>query len=70
MSYGWFGSVLVPVGRLRSGEGVAEVAELAGQDGGSRRIVLHCKTGVRSAEALALVKAAGYADAVHVDFRA
>jgi adenylyltransferase/sulfurtransferase len=60
------GSVLVPVGRLRSGEGVAEVAELAGKDGGSRRIVLHCKTGVRSAEALALVKAAGYGDAVHV----
>ncbi len=60
------GSVLVPLGRFRAGEGIAEVAELAGQDGGSRRIVLHCKTGVRSAEALSLVKAAGYGDAVHV----
>jgi adenylyltransferase/sulfurtransferase len=62
------GSVLVPVGRMRAGDGVAEVAGMAGegQDGGSRRIVLHCKTGVRSAEALALVKAAGYGDAVHV----
>ena len=29
-------------------------------------IVLHCKTGVRSAEALAAVKAAGFKDAVHV----
>ena len=31
-----------------------------------KKIVLHCKTGVRSAETLALVKGAGYADAVHV----
>jgi len=28
--------------------------------------VLHCKTGVRSAEALAAVKNAGFKDAVHV----
>ena len=27
---------------------------------------MHCKTGVRSAEALAVVKGAGYSDAVHV----
>ena len=27
---------------------------------------MHCKTGVRSAETLAIVKGAGYADAVHV----
>ena len=31
-----------------------------------KQIVMHCKTGVRSAETLALVKGAGYADAVHV----
>jgi len=31
-----------------------------------RRIVLHCKTGVRSAECLAVVKNAGFSDAVHV----
>ena len=28
--------------------------------------MLHCKTGVRSAEALAALKAAGFKDAVHV----
>ena len=28
--------------------------------------MLHCKSGVRSAEVLAIVKGAGYADAVHV----
>jgi sulfur-carrier protein adenylyltransferase/sulfurtransferase len=28
--------------------------------------VLYCKTGVRSAEALAAVKKAGFADAVHL----
>ena len=32
----------------------------------AKRIVLHCKSGVRSAEALAIVKNAGFADAVHV----
>ena len=31
-----------------------------------RPIVLHCKSGVRSAECLAVVKAAGFADATHV----
>ena len=28
--------------------------------------MLHCKSGVRSAEVLALVKAAGFTDAVHL----
>jgi len=62
------GSVLLPVGRIWTGEGVAELAELTRADGpaGERRVVLHCKTGGRSAEALALLKAAGFADAVHV----
>ena len=31
-----------------------------------KKIVLHCKTGVRSAEVLAVLKSAGFADAVHV----
>jgi len=31
-----------------------------------KRIVLHCKTGVRSAEVLAVLKSAGFSDAVHV----
>jgi rhodanese-related sulfurtransferase len=29
-------------------------------------IVLHCKSGVRSAECLAILKSAGFADASHV----
>ena len=29
-------------------------------------VVLHCKTGARSAEALAVLKGAGFSDAVHV----
>ena len=31
-----------------------------------KQIVFYCKTGVRSAEVLAVVKGAGFADAVHV----
>jgi len=31
-----------------------------------KQIVLHCKTGVRSAEVLAVLKNAGFSDAVHV----
>jgi adenylyltransferase/sulfurtransferase len=31
-----------------------------------KRVVLYCKTGIRSAEALAIVKGAGLADAVHL----
>ena len=31
-----------------------------------KQIVMYCKTGVRSAETLAAVKAAGFKDAVHV----
>jgi adenylyltransferase/sulfurtransferase len=31
-----------------------------------KKIVLHCKTGVRSAEVLAVLHSAGFADAVHV----
>jgi adenylyltransferase/sulfurtransferase len=29
-------------------------------------IILHCKSGVRSAECLAILKSAGFADASHV----
>jgi len=73
------GAVLLPVGRFRSGEALQELAALVPQpepstDGAGAgrgagppvRLVLHCKSGARSAEALALVKAAGYSDAVHV----
>ncbi len=51
------GSVLIPKGDLPN-----RLADLP-QD---RPIVLHCKTGVRSAEALAVLKSAGFASARHV----
>jgi sulfur-carrier protein adenylyltransferase/sulfurtransferase len=62
------GSVLIPVGRFRTGDALAELGELAGSAGlpGSRRVLLYCKTGVRSAEALASTRAAGYTDAAHL----
>jgi molybdopterin/thiamine biosynthesis adenylyltransferase/rhodanese-related sulfurtransferase len=56
------GAVPVPVGGIRSGEAVPGLAELAA----GRRVVLHCKSGGRSAEALALLRAAGFADAAHL----
>jgi adenylyltransferase/sulfurtransferase len=53
------GSVLIPKGDIISGQSLSELPQ-------DRQIVLYCKTGVRSAEALAAVKAAGFKDAVHV----
>jgi sulfur-carrier protein adenylyltransferase/sulfurtransferase len=53
------GSVLIPKDRILSGEALAELPQ-------DRQIVLHCKSGARSAEALAALHKAGFADAVHV----
>jgi len=53
------GSVLIPKGEILSGEALSRLPQ-------DRQIVLHCKSGVRSAEALAALKAAGFKDAVHV----
>jgi adenylyltransferase/sulfurtransferase len=53
------GSVLIPKGEILSGEALAKLPQ-------DRQVVLYCKSGVRSAEALAVVKQAGFADAVHV----
>ncbi|HCT78408.1 MAG TPA: adenylyltransferase/sulfurtransferase MoeZ [Micromonosporaceae bacterium] len=53
------GSVLIPKGDILSGEALAGLPQ-------DKQIVLHCKSGVRSAEALAALKAAGFKDAVHV----
>ena len=53
------GSVLIPKDRILRGEALSELPN-------DKPIVLHCKSGVRSAEALAAVKAAGFSDAVHV----
>ena len=53
------GATLIPKDRILSGEALAELPQ-------DKRIVLHCKTGIRSAEALAAVRKAGFADAVHL----
>jgi molybdopterin/thiamine biosynthesis adenylyltransferase/rhodanese-related sulfurtransferase len=53
------GGVLIPKDRILSGEALAELPQ-------DKPLVLYCRTGVRSAEALAAVKAAGFRDAVHV----
>ena len=53
------GAVLIPKGEFLNGNALEQLP-------GDKQIVLHCKTGVRSAEALAIVKGAGYADALHV----
>ncbi|SFB74641.1 adenylyltransferase and sulfurtransferase [Nocardioides terrae] len=58
------GSVLIPKGEFLNGNAIAQLQELTGD--GAKQVVLHCKSGVRSAEALAVAKGAGYSDAVHV----
>ena len=52
-------STLIPKGDILSGEALAGLPQ-------GRQIVLYCKSGVRSAEALAALKDAGFRDAVHV----
>ena len=53
------GSKLIPKDRILTGAALAELPQ-------DRQLVLYCKSGVRSAEALAAVKNAGFRDAVHV----
>ncbi|ONI77224.1 adenylyltransferase/sulfurtransferase MoeZ [Actinosynnema sp. ALI-1.44] len=53
------GAVLIPKDRILSGEALAQLPQ-------DKPIVLHCKSGARSAEALAALHKAGFADAVHV----
>jgi adenylyltransferase/sulfurtransferase len=53
------GAQLIPQSLIDSGEGLAKLPQ-------DRMPVLYCKTGVRSAEALAAVKRAGFADAMHL----
>jgi adenylyltransferase/sulfurtransferase len=57
------GAVLIPKGDFLNGSALEKLPQLTE---GDKQIVMHCKTGVRSAETLAIVKGAGYADAVHV----
>lgn len=53
------GSVLIPKGEFLNGNALGDLPA-------DKQIVMHCKSGVRSAETLAIVKGAGYGDAVHV----
>ncbi|WP_179967498.1 adenylyltransferase/sulfurtransferase MoeZ [Mycolicibacterium anyangense] len=53
------GAELIPKSALESGEGLARIPQ-------DRIPVLYCKTGVRSAEALAALKKAGFSDALHL----
>ncbi|PVG83136.1 adenylyltransferase/sulfurtransferase MoeZ [Nocardioides gansuensis] len=53
------GAVLIPKGEFLNGNALGQLPS-------DKQVVLHCKSGVRSAECLAIVKGAGYADAVHV----
>ncbi|WP_148613977.1 adenylyltransferase/sulfurtransferase MoeZ [Nocardioides rubriscoriae] len=56
------GSVLIPKGDFLNGSALEKLPPV---DSGTQ-VVMHCKSGVRSAETLAIVKGAGYDDAVHV----
>ncbi|MGI9156524.1 MAG: adenylyltransferase/sulfurtransferase MoeZ [Marmoricola sp.] len=53
------GSVLIPKGEFLNGNAFDQLSS-------DKPVVLHCKSGARSAEALAVLKGAGYSDAVHV----
>ena len=53
------GAVLMPKGEFLNGAALETLPT-------DKRIVVHCKSGVRSAEVLAVLKGAGFADAVHV----
>jgi sulfur-carrier protein adenylyltransferase/sulfurtransferase len=53
------GAVLIPKGEFLNGTALAKLPQ-------DKQIVLYCKAGSRSAEALAVTKAAGFNDAVHV----
>ncbi|GAA1480045.1 adenylyltransferase/sulfurtransferase MoeZ [Gordonia sinesedis] len=53
------GATLIPKGDILSGSGLSQIPQ-------DRPTVLYCKTGVRSAEALAALKRAGFADATHL----
>jgi sulfur-carrier protein adenylyltransferase/sulfurtransferase len=53
------GAVLIPKGEFLNGSALEGLPQ-------DRQIVLNCKTGVRSAEVLAVLKGAGFANSVHV----
>ncbi|MGN6791509.1 MAG: adenylyltransferase/sulfurtransferase MoeZ [Streptosporangiaceae bacterium] len=53
------GATLIPKDQFLNGSALEKMPQ-------DKRIVLHCKSGARSAECLAVVKNAGFSDAVHV----
>ncbi|MBO0826021.1 MAG: adenylyltransferase/sulfurtransferase MoeZ, partial [Actinobacteria bacterium] len=53
------GATLIPKDQFLNGAALEKLPP-------DKRIVLHCKSGARSAECLAVVKNAGFSDAVHV----
>ncbi|MEV4615989.1 adenylyltransferase/sulfurtransferase MoeZ [Kitasatospora sp. NPDC049258] len=53
------GATLIPKNEFLMGTALEKMPQ-------DKKIVLHCKTGVRSAEVLAVLKSAGFADAVHL----
>ncbi|MCC9309689.1 adenylyltransferase/sulfurtransferase MoeZ [Kitasatospora sp. RB6PN24] len=53
------GAVLIPKNEFLMGNALEKMPQ-------DRKIVVHCKTGVRSAEVLAVLKAAGFANSVHL----
>ncbi|MFE1597192.1 adenylyltransferase/sulfurtransferase MoeZ [Nocardia sp. NPDC058705] len=53
------GATLIPKDRILSGEALSQLPQ-------HKPVVLYCKTGIRSAETLAALKRAGFADATHL----
>jgi adenylyltransferase/sulfurtransferase len=53
------GSVLIPKDQFLSGAAPRDLPQ-------DKQVVLHCKQGPRSAEVLAVLKGAGFSDAIHV----
>jgi adenylyltransferase/sulfurtransferase len=53
------GATLIPKGEFLSGAALSDLPQ-------DKQIVLHCKSGARSAEVLAVLKDAGFSGAVHV----
>ncbi|ALO66222.1 molybdopterin biosynthesis-like protein MoeZ [Arthrobacter alpinus] len=54
------GSVLIPLAGIRDGSALGALPQ-------GVPLILHCKAGTRSAQALASLRAAGFADVVHLD---
>jgi adenylyltransferase/sulfurtransferase len=52
-------AVLIPKNEFLMGDALGDLPQ-------HKQIVVHCKSGIRSAEVLAVLKGAGFADAVHV----